>query len=108
MTIITAALLVSPIFRELKSYRYIRKKDFNTYTGICTKKDFDILPKGRGYEFSYYIDFQDHIGAIHFKRIKVPRYIYKKTLTGEVCELIIVNPTNKKLLYVYPGSTSYK
>lgn len=100
--LIITSFFVLPILHELKSYRYIRKKDFKTCTGICTKKDFDILPKGRGYEVSYYVDLEDNIGGVNFKKIKVPRYIYKKILTGGVCELIIVNPSNSKLIYVCP------
>lgn len=102
--LIIASFFTLPISRELKSYRYIRKKDFKTYTGIFTKKDFDILPKSRGYEVSYYVDIQDNINGIDFKNIKIPRYVYKKILTGGTCEIIIINPSNDKSIYVCPIS----
>lgn len=102
MIIVSGIFFIRPVSREFKTYTYIKKKDYETINGICIKKDYDILPKSRGYEISYYVDVQDSITGFAFTRIKVPRYIYKKIYIGKHCKIIAANPNNNNLLYICP------
>ena len=101
---IVGCILGGPFMTELRVYKYIRNKRFKIDEGVCTNKDYDILPKYRGIEIVHSVDVQNHITGESFNKIKVPRYIYTKVCMGDTCAVITINLGNKEIAYIYPTS----